>query len=99
MLRLVGEQVESLFDEVLPVEVRELPADLERLDGLLRDPRLLEPIVERWETTALLQGRPTIAVSLSVRLMVLKQRSGWGYEVLVREVSDSLHLRRFCGCR
>jgi transposase, IS5 family len=31
-----------------------------------------------------------------VRLMVLKQRHGWGYETLVREVSDSLHLRRFC---
>ncbi len=31
-----------------------------------------------------------------VRLMVVKQRSGWGYETLVREVSDSLHLRRFC---
>ena len=28
--------------------------------------------------------------------MVVKQRSGWGYETLVREVSDSLHLRRFC---
>ncbi len=28
--------------------------------------------------------------------MVIKQRSGWGYETLVREVSDSLHLRRFC---
>jgi hypothetical protein len=26
MLRLVGGQVESLFDELLPVEVRELPA-------------------------------------------------------------------------
>jgi hypothetical protein len=22
--------------------------------------------------------------------------TGWGYEALVREVSDSLHLRRFC---
>jgi hypothetical protein len=31
-----------------------------------------------------------------VRLMVVKQRTGWGYETLVREVSDSLHLRRFC---
>jgi IS5 family transposase len=31
-----------------------------------------------------------------VRLMVVKQRSGWGYETLVREVSDLLHLRRFC---
>jgi IS5 family transposase len=31
-----------------------------------------------------------------VRLLVVKQRTGWGYETLVREVSDSLHLRRFC---
>jgi hypothetical protein len=30
-----------------------------------------------------------------VRLMVVKQRTGWGYAT-VREVSDSLHLRRFC---
>jgi IS5 family transposase len=28
--------------------------------------------------------------------MVIKTRTGWGYETLVREVSDSLHLRRFC---
>ena len=28
--------------------------------------------------------------------MVVKQRIGWGYETLVKEVSDSLHLRRFC---
>lgn len=28
--------------------------------------------------------------------MVIKQRTGWGYETLVREVSFSLHLRRFC---
>lgn len=31
-----------------------------------------------------------------VRLMVVKQRTGRGYETLVREISDSLHLRRFC---
>jgi transposase, IS5 family len=28
--------------------------------------------------------------------MVLKQRHGWGYRTLVAEVSDSIHLRRFC---
>jgi transposase, IS5 family len=28
--------------------------------------------------------------------LVIKQRTGRGYETLVREVSDSLHLRRFC---
>ena len=41
-------------------------------------------------------GRPSIAMATFVRLMVVKQRTGWGYETLVREVSDSLHLRRFC---
>jgi hypothetical protein len=29
-------------------------------------------------------------------LMVLKQRYRWGYRTLVAEVSDSIHLRRFC---
>jgi transposase, IS5 family len=29
-------------------------------------------------------------------LMVLKQRYRWGYRALVAEVSDSIHLRRFC---
>ena len=41
MLRLVGEQVESLFDELLPIGVRELPEDLARLDLLLSDSGLL----------------------------------------------------------
>jgi IS5 family transposase len=35
-------------------------------------------------------------MAMYVRLMVVKQRTGWGYETLVREVSDSIHLRRFC---
>ena len=96
-MRLAGEQVESLFDGALPIEVRELPADLARLDDLLSDPGLLAPIAERWDVAARDRGRPTIAMSLFVRLMVVKQRSGWGYETLVKEVSDSFHLRRFVG--
>jgi transposase, IS5 family len=96
MLTLVGEQVESLWDEVLPAEVRELPDDLARLDRVLSDSLLLFPIAQAWERSALERGRPSIAMSSFVRLMVVKQRTGWGYETLVREVSDSLHLRRFC---
>src|SRR5437588_8314459 len=96
MLRLSGGQVESLFDEALPIEVRELPEDLARLDELLGDPALLAPIAERWDLAARERGRPTIAMAVYVRLMVIRQRTGWGYETLVREVSDSLHLRRFC---
>src|SRR5271167_667655 len=96
MLRLSDGQVESLWDEVLPGEVKELPQDLAALDVLLADPTLLAPIVARWRSEAVSQGRPTIAMEVYVRLMVIKQRTGWGYETLVREVSDSLHLRRFC---
>jgi transposase, IS5 family len=96
MLRLAGGQVESLWDEVLPGEVRELPEDLAGLDVLLRDPALLAPIASAWRREALTQGRPTISMARYVRLMVIKQRTGWGYETLVREVSDSIHLRRFC---
>lgn len=36
-------------------------------------------------------------MSLFVPLMVVTQQLWVGYETLVREVSDSLHLRRFCG--
>ncbi len=49
MLTLVGGQVESLWDEVLPVEVRELPDDLARLDRVLSDSLLLFPIAQAWE--------------------------------------------------
>src|SRR5436189_5102683 len=96
MLRLSGGQVESLLDLGLPIEVRELPADLAALDGLLADPVLLAPVVAAWDAAARDFGRPTIPIERLVRLMVIKQRSGWGYATLVREVSDSLHLRRFC---
>ncbi len=96
MLRLSDGQVESLWDKVLPGEVRELPKDLAALDELLGDPLLLEPIASSWRREAVAQGRPTISIESYVRLMVIKQRTGWGYETLVREVSDSLHLRRFC---
>ena len=96
MLTLCGGQVESLWDEVLPIEVRELPDDLARLDRVLSDSLLLFPIARAWAQGARERGRPSISIETFVRLMVIKQRTGWGYETLVREVSDSLHLRRFC---
>ena len=103
MLTLWAPQVESLWDESLPLEVKELPADLAELDRVLGDPELMMVLLERWrrevvETgrAVLSDGRPTIAMETYVRLMVLKARYRWGYRVLVAEVSDSIHLRRFC---
>ena len=94
--------VESLWDEILPAEVKALPTDLQALDQLLDDEVLLAPITVRWERLLAEagrqagRGRPTIAMETYVRLMIVKHRSGWGYETLMREVSDSIHLRRFC---
>ena len=103
MLTLLAGQPESLWDEALPVEVRELPEDLAALDGLLADPAMLGPIVERFrreviedKRAVLTDGRPTIAMETYIRLMVLKAWYRWGYRSLVAEVSDSIHLRRFC---
>jgi transposase, IS5 family len=103
MLTVLAEQPECLWDDALPLEVKELPDDLAALDVLMSDPELLWPIVERWrrefrETGRLVltEGRPTIAMETYIRLMVLKARYRWGYRTLVAEVSDSIHLRRFC---
>lgn len=103
MLTLVAEQPECLWDDALPIEVKVLPRDLAALDVLLADHGLLWPIVERFRRevvedrrSVLTDGRPTIAMETYVRLMVLKQRYRWGYRTLVVEVSDSIHLRRFC---
>ncbi len=103
MLTLWAPQAESLWDESLPVEVRELPADLAELDRVLADPELMMVLLERWRgevvqtgRSVLADGRPTIAMETYIRLMVLKARYRWGYRTLVAEVSDSIHLRRFC---
>jgi transposase, IS5 family len=86
MLTLLADQPECLWDDSLPVEVKELPEDLAALDGLLADHELLRPLVERWRQEfqetgrrVLTEGRPTIPLKTYVRLMVLKQRYRWGY--------------------
>jgi IS5 family transposase len=85
VLTLLAEQPECLWDEALPIEVRELPADLAELDRLLADRAMLGPIVERFRRevieerrAVLTDGRPTIAMQTYVRLMVLKARYRWG---------------------
>jgi IS5 family transposase len=81
---------------LLPKEVQVLPPTWARWDEWLRDLALLRPFERQWQGRVEATGRPTIPMATYLRLMVVKQRTGWGYETLVREVSDSLHLRRFC---
>src|SRR5437588_853803 len=73
MLTLLAPQPESLWDESLPVEVKELPEDPAALDVLLADPEVLWPLMERWrrefrETGRLVltEGRPTIPLETYV---------------------------------
>jgi IS5 family transposase len=102
VLTLSAPQTECLWDESLPLEVRELPQDLAGLDRVLADPALMGVILARFQVEAaagrsvISDGRPTIAMDTLIRLLVLKHRYRWGYRVLVAEVSDSIHLRRFC---
>src|SRR6266567_2908433 len=93
---MLGERAvgESLWEAVLPAELRELPAELGKVDAIFDDDRFLAPFRSRL-TSAI--GRPTIPVETYLRLMYLKHRYGLGYETLCREVADSFTWRRFCG--
>ena len=102
-MRVAPERQGSLLEGLLPAGVTLLPADLVAIDALLADGGVYASVWKLWRdrdvangTFALVMGRRTIAIECFVRLMVLKMRNGWGYERLVREVSDSIHLRRFC---
>jgi transposase, IS5 family len=88
--RSVGE---SLWEAVLPAELRELPAELAKVDAILDDDRFLAPFRSRLTART---GRPTIAIETYLRLMYLKHRYALGYETLCREVADSFTWRRFC---
>ena len=57
MLTLLADQAECLWDEALPIGVRELPEDLAALDVLLADPEVLWPLVERWRREFQEMGR------------------------------------------
>jgi len=93
MLQLES-QGPDLWDSVLPEDLRKLSEEHARVDALLKDPRVMEPFLKRFNET---MGRPGVPVATYLRLMYLKFRHKLGYETLVEEVSDSISWRRFCG--
>ena len=66
--RAIGE---SLWEAVLPAELRELPPELAKVGAVLDDDRFLAPFRSRLTATI---GRPTIPVETYLRLMYLKHR-------------------------
>ena len=88
----VGDQP-SLWEAVLPDELRRLPAELARVDVLLDDPVFFAPFTPFFDPRI---GRPSTPMETYLRLMFLKFRYRLGFESLCREVSDSITWRRFC---
>ena len=92
MLRTVADQP-SLWEAILPEELRRLPEELARIDTLLDDPVFFAPFVPFFDPRL---GRPSTPMETYLRLMFLKFRYRLGYESLCREVSDSITWRQFC---
>jgi IS5 family transposase len=92
MLRTTNPQ-HSLWEAILPSELLGLPAELARVDALLDDPAFFEPFRVHFDPII---GRPSIPIETYLRMMFLKFRYRLGYELLCREVADSISWQRFC---
>src|SRR5215210_9519204 len=92
MLRTVGDQP-TLWEAILPEELRRLPAELARVDALLDDPVFFPPFTPFFDPRI---GRPSTPMETYLRLMFLKFRYRLGFESLCQEVSDSITWRQFC---
>ena len=82
----------SLWEALLPDEVKRLPAELVAVDAFLD-----ECFIAPWR--ALFSkglGRPSVPVDTLLRLLYLEDRYQLGYESLCREIADSISWRRFC---
>ena len=92
MLRTTNPQ-HSLWEAVVPAAILGLPAELARVDHLLDDPAFWEPFRAHFDPVI---GRPSIPIETYLRMMFLKSRWRLGYELLCREVADSISWQRFC---
>jgi transposase, IS5 family len=92
MLRTTNPE-RSLWEAILPAEVIGLSTELTMVDRLLDDPVFIQPFRVHFDPII---GRPSIPIDTYLRLMFLKFRYRLGYELLCREVADSISWQRFC---
>jgi IS5 family transposase len=92
MLRTTSPQ-RSLWEAILPAEALGLPVELTQVDRLLDDLVFIQPFRVHFDPII---GRPSIPIETYLRLMFLKFRYQLGYELLCREVADSISWQRFC---
>jgi IS5 family transposase len=92
VFRTVNDQP-TLWDAILPCELLVLPTELARVDALLDDPAFFAPFAAYFDARI---GRPSIPMETYLRMMFLKFRYRLGYELLCREVADSISWQRFC---
>ena len=83
----------SLWESLLAAEALRMPAELAQVDQFLDDPACLAPFVPLFDPR---YGRRSIPMKTFLRLMFLKYRYRLGFEMLCREVTDSVSWRRFC---
>jgi IS5 family transposase len=83
----------DFWTAALPVEVWTLPAELAQVDQFLDDPAMLAPLAAGLDPH---RGRPSLPVAQVLRLFYLQHRDQLSDRVVVQEVADSFHWRRFC---
>jgi transposase, IS5 family len=83
----------SLWEANLPEGCLGLPAELARVDALLDDPKFLAPLASHFDPRI---GRPSMPLDTYLRIMFLKFRYRLGYELVCRELQDSISWQRFC---
>jgi transposase, IS5 family len=87
-----------LWEAVLPDADKLWPQDLRRIDELLEDEAVLEPVIvalqRRWAQSRR-RGRPGTPADVVLRMLLLKHLYGWSYDTLEREVRANLVYRAF----
>jgi IS5 family transposase len=82
----------TLWETVLPPGYQDLPKQLAVVDALLDDPVFFQPYRAHFSVQF---GWPSIPIETYLRMMFLKFRYRLGYELLCREVADSISWQRF----